>query len=212
MYLNTIQHNHTTCSRILIVTEERSLQEDLRISHALQNMNASGSSSAPLNAPPSNGKSKAGSLAPDVVCTASEKEALALVEAAAQGHKPFSLVVMDGRLFYGKDYRHLIHRLWQTQRDLHVVLHAVSQLESFEQIPIDLGANHQLLVFKFRLVPFEITQLIRTLTSRHGTENQTSHRNLNLNAQLLEVTSRFEDVSNRLRLEQDHRRQLEDQL
>jgi two-component system, NtrC family, sensor kinase len=212
MYLNTIQPNLVTCSRILIVTEERSLQEDLRISHALQNMNASGSSSAPLGATQNNSKAKAASPAPDVVCTANEKEALALIESAAQGHKPFSLVFIDGRLFYGKDYRHVIHRLWQLQRDLHVVLHAVSQLESFEQIPIDLGANHQLLVFKFRLVPFEITQLIRTLTSRHGAENQTSHRNLNLNAQLLEVTSRFEDVSNRLRLEQDHRKQLEDQL
>ncbi|MCF7789076.1 MAG: response regulator [Prosthecobacter sp.] len=119
---------------------------------------------------------------------------------------------MDGRLFYGKDYRYIINRLWQSQRDLHIVLHAVSQLESFEQIPIDLGSNPHLLVFKFRLVPFEITQLIRTLTVKHGAENQTSHRNLSLNAQLLEVTSRFEDVSNRLRLEQDHRKQLEDQL
>ncbi|WP_395741766.1 response regulator [Prosthecobacter sp.] len=119
---------------------------------------------------------------------------------------------MDGRLFYGKDYRHVINRLWHTQRDLHIVLHAVSQLEAFEQIPIDLGGNPQLLVFKFRLVPFEITQLIRTLNVRHGAENQTSHRTLNLSAQLLEVTSRFEDVSNRLRLEQDHRKQLEDRL
>ena len=212
MYLNTIQHNVSACSRILIVTEERSLQEDLRISHALQNMSASSSSSAPLSAMPSNNKAKTAAPVPDVVCTANEKEALALVEAAAQGHKPFSVVIIDGRLFYGKDYRHVINRLWQTQRDLHVVLHAVSQLEAFEQIPIDLGANPQLLVFKFRLVPFEITQLIRTLTTRQGTENQTSHRNLSLNAQLLEVTSRFEDVSNRLRLEQDHRKQLEDQL
>ena len=212
MYLNTIQHTISACSRILIVTEERSLQEDLRISHALQNMSSSSSSSAPLSAIPSSTKAKTAALAPDVVCTANEKEALALVEAAAQGHKPFSVVIIEGRLFYGKDYRHVINRLWQTQRDLHVVLHAVSQLEAFEQIPIDLGANPQLLVFKFRLVPFEITQLIRTLTTRQGTENQTSHRNLSLNAQLLEVTSRFEDVSNRLRLEQDHRKQLEDQL
>ena len=212
MYLNTIQHNTSTCSRILIVTEERTLQEDLRISHALQNTNHSVSSSSVLGT--SLGSSKAKSVAPppDVVCTANEKEALALVEAAAQEHKPFSLVIIDGRLFYGKDYRHVINRLWQIQRDMHVVLHAVSQLESFEQIPIDLGANPQLLVFKFRLVPFEITQLIRTLSTRHGVEHQSSHRNLSLNAQLLEVTTRFEDVSNRLRLEQDHRRQLEDQL
>lgn len=212
MYLNTIQHNLSACSRILIVTEERSLQEDLHISHALQNMSHSGSSSASLGSEHGSNKARAAASAPEVVCTANEKEALALVEAAAQSHKPFSLVIMDGRLFYGKDYRYIINRLWQSQRDLHVVLHAVSQLESFEQIPIDLGSNPHLLVFKFRLVPFEITQLIRTLSVRHSAENQTSHRNLSLNAQLLEVASRFEDVSNRLRLEQDHRRQLEDQL
>ncbi|MBB5033734.1 response regulator [Prosthecobacter vanneervenii] len=157
-------------------------------------------------------KTKAAALPPEVVCTPNEKEVIGLVEAASQEHRPFSLVIMDGRIFYGKDYRHLIGRLWQVQRDLHVVLHAVSQLEAYEQIPIDLGANPQLLVFKFRLVPFEITQLIRTLTTRHAADQQSSHRSLNLNAQLLEMTSRFEDVSNRLCLEQDHRRQLEDQL
>ncbi len=212
MYLNTIQHNLSACSRILILTEERSLQEDLHISNTLQNMSHSGSSSATLGTEHGSNKARTAASAPAVVCTASEKEAMELVEAAAQGHKPFSLVIIDGRLFYGKDYRGIINRLWQSQRDLHVVLHAVSQLESFEQIPIDLGSNPHLLVFKFRLVPFEITQLIRTLTIKHGAENQTSHRNLSLNAQLLEVTSRFEDVSNRLRLEQDHRKQLEEQL
>ncbi|MDI1312369.1 response regulator [Prosthecobacter sp.] len=212
MYLNTIQHNLSASSRILIVTEERSLQEDLHISNTLQNMSHSGSSSASLGVDQVSTKARAATSAAVVVCTANEKEAVELVEAAAQGHKPFSLVIIDGRLFYGKDYRGIINRLWQSQRDLHVVLHAVSQLESFEQIPIDLGSNPHLLVFKFRLVPFEITQLIRTLTNKHGAENQTSHRNLSLNAQLLEVTTRFEDVSNRLRLEQDHRKQLEDQL
>jgi two-component system NtrC family sensor kinase len=212
MFLNTIQHNPSACSRILIVTEESSLQEDLHISNTLQNMSPSGSSFGSLGTEQGSNKAKSAVAAPAVVCTANEKEALELVEAAAQGHKPFSLVIIDGRLFYGKDYRGIINRLWQSQRDLHVVLHAVSQLESFEQIPIDLGSNPHLLVFKFRLVPFEITQLIRTLTIKHGAENQTSHRNLSLNAQLLEVTSRFEDVSNRLRLEQDHRKQLEEQL
>ena len=212
MYLNTIQHNATTCSRILIVTEERTLQEDLRISHALQNTSHAGSSSAILGGLQAGGKTKAAAAAPEMVSTANEKEAILLVESAAKEHRPFSLVVIDGRLFYGKDYRHVINRLWQVQRDLHVVLHAVSQLEAYEQIPIDLGASPQLLVFKFRLVPFEISQLIRTLTTRHTADQQCSHRTLNLNAQLLEITSRFEDVSNRLRMEQDHRRQLEDQL
>ena len=212
MYLNNIQHNATVCSRILIVSEESMLQEDLRISHALQSVSHGGSSAATMGVQTSIGKAKSSAAPPEMVCISNEKEALTLVEAAAIEHRPFSLVILDGRLFYGKDYRHAINRLWQTQRDLYIVLHAVSQLESYEQIPIDLGSSPQLLVFKFRLVPFEITQLIRTLTTRHTADQQSSHRTLNLNAQLLEMSSRFEEVSSRLRLEQDHRRQLEDQL
>ncbi len=213
MYLNTIQPSTlASCSRILIVTEERTIKEDLRISHALQNTDHSGSSSAPLAMAKQCNAAKPAAPPLDVVCSMNEKEALALVENALQTHKPFSLVIMDGRLLHGKDFRHTIKRLWQIQRDLHVVLHAVSQMESFEQIPLELGSNPHLLVLKFRLVPFEITQLIRTLATRHNAEQQSSHRNLSLNAQLLEVTSRFEDVSNRLRIEQDHRKQLEDKL
>lgn len=212
MYLNTLQANLATSCRILIVSDERSIKEDLHLSHALQNNGPSGSSSTLLMASAAVSKPKNAVLPPEVINTGSDKEALALVESALQEHRPFSVVIIDGRLLYGKDYRHFVRRMWQMQRDLYVVIHAVSQLDAFEQIPIDLGSNHQLLVLKFRLVPFEITQLVRTLTSRHHADLQTSERNLSLNAQLLEATTRFEDVSNRLRLEQDHRRQLEDQL
>ncbi len=212
MYLNTIQPNLVTSRHILIVTEERTIQEDLRISFAVQNNDQGSASSAPLAATKQDSKAKPTTEQPNLVCSAGVKEALALVEAAVQENKPFSLVFVDGRLFHGKDYRQVMKRLWQLQPDVQVVLHAVSQLESFEQIPLELGSNHQLLVLKFRLVPFEITQFIRTLTTKHDAAHQSSHRNLSLNAQLLEATTRFEDVSNRLRLEQDHRKQLEDRL
>jgi two-component system NtrC family sensor kinase len=212
MYLNTIQANLVTTCRVLILSEERTIKEDMHLSHALQNNVPSVSSSTLLATASPALKSKPTVLPPEVVSTQNEREALSLLEAAAQEHQPFSMVIMDGRMLYGKDYRQLIRRFWQIQRDLHVVLHAVSQLDAFEQIPIDLGSNHQLLVLKFRLVPFEITQLIRTLTSKYNADHQASQRNLSLNSQLLEATTRFEDVSNRLRLEQDHRKQLEDKL
>lgn len=210
MYLNTIQTNVANCCRVLIVTEERTMPEDLRISHALQSNSHHGGSSAEA-ATARLGKA-GNAVPPQMVCAMNDKEALALVEAAQREHRPFSVVIIDGRLFHGKDHRQIVRRLWQVQKDLHVVLHAVSQLEAFEQIPIDLGSSHQLLVLKFRLVPFEITQIVRTLTAKYAAEHQTAHRSLNLNAQLLEMTTRFEDASNRLRLEQDHRKQLEDKL
>lgn len=149
---------------------------------------------------------------PEVSCSTNEKEALALVESALQEQRPFALVIIDGRMFHGKDYRQIIQHMWRIQRDLQVVLHAVSQMNGFEQIPSEFGSTHQLLVFKFRLVPFEITQLIRTLAARRQVQPNASRRTLSVEAQLLETTSRLEDVRNRLRLEQDHRKQLEDQL
>ncbi|MDP1591065.1 MAG: response regulator, partial [Prosthecobacter sp.] len=103
-------------------------------------------------------------------------------------------------------------RLWQVQRDLHVVLHAVSQTESFEQIPLDLGSPPHLLVLKFRLVPFEITQIIRTLTAKHRAESNSTHHDLSLSTQILDAARRFEDVSNRLRIEQEQRVRLEEKL
>ncbi|MGJ8868865.1 hypothetical protein, partial [Salmonella enterica] len=68
------------------------------------------------------------------------------------------------------------------------------------------------LALKFRLVPFEISQLIRTLGAKHAAENKSSHRDLSLNSQILESAKRFEDASNKLRIEQEHRAKLEEKL
>ena len=212
MYLNTAQPILATCNRVLMVSEERTLKDDICLALSLQNMDHSGVTSAPQSDSRQHGKSKPPQPLPEITCVAHEKEALALVEAAARQHQPYSLVIIDGRLSHGKDHRQIIRHFWQVQRDLQVVMHAVSQLEAFEQIPLDLGSPSQLLVLKFRLMPFEITQLIRTLTAKHLAESKSSHRDLSLNTQILEAARRFEDVSNRLRNEQEHRLRLEEKL
>jgi len=195
-----------------MVSEERTLKDDICLALSLQNMDHSGVTSAPQSDSRQDGKSKSLQPLPEITCVTHEKEALALVEAAARQHQPYSLVIIDGRLSHGKDHRHIIRHFWQVQRDLQVVMHAVSQLEAFEQIPLDLGSPSQLLVLKFGLMPFEITQLIRTLTAKHLAESKSSHRDLSLNTQILEASRRFEDVSNRLRNEQEHRVRLEEKL
>jgi len=212
MYLNTAQPVQVTCSRVLLLTEEGTLKDDISLALALQYMDHSGMTSAPQPESRQDGKAKNVQNQPEIACVANDKEALAHVEAAARQHQPFSLVILDGRLFYGKDYRQIIRRFWQVQRNLQVVLHAVSQVESFEQISLDLGSPPQLLVLKFPLVPFEITQLIRTLTAKHLAESHSSHRYLSLESQVLESARRFEDVSSRLRSEQEHRVRLEEKL
>jgi two-component system, NtrC family, sensor kinase len=195
-----------------MVSEERNLKDDICLALSLQNKDHYRLSSAPQPDSPQDGKSKPPQPLPEITCVAHEKEALVMMEAAARQHQPYSLVVIDARFFHGKDHRHIIRRFWQVQRDLQVVMHAVSQLEAFEQIPLDLGSPSQLLVLKFRLMPFEITQLIRMLTAKHLAESKSSHRDLSLNTQILEAARRFEDVSNRLRNEQEYRVRLEEKL
>lgn len=211
MYLNTVQPVLASSNRVLIVSEERAIKDDLVLSLSLQNMDHGGISSSPELAVRQTGGSKP-APAPDLTTATTEKEALSLIEAAAREHKPYVMMILDGRLLCGKDHKQIIRRFWQVQRDLHIVLHAISQIEGFEQLPLELGSPSQLLALKFRLVPFEISQIIRTIGAKHAAENKSSHRDLSLNSQILEAAKRFEDVSNKLRIEQEHRVRLEDKL
>lgn len=211
MYLNTVQPILAASNRVLIVSEERAIKDDLVLSLSLQHMDHGGISSSPELALRQAGSSKPVPT-PDLTTTASEREALTLVEAAAREHKPYVMMILDGRLLCGKDHRQIIRRFWQVQRDLHIVVHAISQIEGFEQLPLELGSPAHFLALKFRLVPFEISQLIRTIGAKHAAENKTSHRDLSLNSQILESAKRFEDASNKLRIEQEHRVKLEEKL
>lgn len=212
MYLNTVQTITATQDRILIVSQEPPFKEDLLIAHALQNAEQDTGTSALSLANEQREQSRAGIPPLDVACSSNEQEALGLIESGMRQQKPFCLVFIDGRLLQGKNHVSIIQRFWKLQADLHIVIHAVSQLNGFEKIPIDLGPQHRLLVLKYRLVPFEITQIARTLAAKQSSEDKTHLRDIGLKSQLLETTTRFEDASNRLRIERDRCRQLEEQL
>lgn len=148
----------------------------------------------------------------ELVCHGCETDAVNQVESAIHEHRPFTLVFIDARLLHGKDYRSILRRLWQLQRDLFVVLYAASQLESVEQLPVELGHPRQLLVLNPQLAPFEVAQLIRTFAAKHASDDKSMYRDLDLRAELLEAVRKYEDVSSRLRTEQDLRSQLEEKL
>lgn len=211
MFLSTVQPILATSTRVLIVSEERTIKEDLVLALSLQNMDHGGISSSPELSLRQNPGPKANPVA-DLTTTTNEREAMTLVESAAREHKPYVMMILDGRLLCGKDHRQILRRFWQVQRDLQIVVHAISQIEGFEQLPLDLGSPPNFLALKFRLVPFEVSQIIRTLGAKHAAENKSSHRDLSLNTQILESAKRFEDASNKLRIEQEHRAKLEEKL
>ncbi|MCB1278012.1 response regulator [Prosthecobacter sp.] len=212
MYLNTAQPIAAIHDRILIVSPDPPAKEDLLIAYALQNSEPDTGTSA-LNVAKQHGdRNRTGATQLEVVCSAHESEALVLIENGLRQQAPFFVVFIDGRLFHGKEYRSIVQRFWKVQRNLHIVIHSVSQMSGFEQIPVELGPQHRLLVLKYRLVPFEITQIARTLADKQSSEDKTVYREIDLKAQLLAATTQFEDASNRLRVERDRCRQLEEQL
>lgn len=212
MHLNTPQPVRSVGCRILIITEDPSLEEDVRLSMALQNVDHR-TSSAVLLAPPNTAGLRENSGNPvELVSFECDTAAMAQVEAAIHEHRPFALVFLDARRLRDKDYRSILRRLWQLQRDLLVVLHDASQMDSVEQIPTELGYPRQLLILKSRLAPFEVAQIIRTYAVKHDSDDKSLYRDLDLRAELLEAVRKYEDASNRLRSEQDLRRQAEEKL
>ncbi|MEZ5386644.1 MAG: response regulator [Prosthecobacter sp.] len=213
MNLNIATPARSVGCRILFVTEDQTIEERVRLSMALECVDHRTSSSVLLNSSAqSNIPDRSGGGLTELVCLQDESAMTASAEAALNDHRPYALVFVDGQLLHGKDYRQLLRQLWRVQRDLHVVIHGISQMESPEHIPVELDYPNNLLLLRSRLAPFEMAQLIRTLTGKHETNRKTLYRDLDLKAELLEAVRSYEDVCSKLRSEQDHRSQLEEKL
>ncbi len=215
MYLHAAQPIVATKDRILIVSEESNIQEDLRINVALQYLDSSLPSSEALKSSTlSPNATRSSPDAPELCHCENETQILTLVEAAAADHRPFALIIIDARSLQSqnKDSKAFLRRLGQVQRDLYVVLHSASQISQYEQLPLELGFPNGLIILKYGLAPFEMGQLIRTLTARNRVEKKNAHRDFNNDAQMLDLARRFEDATTRLRSEQEHRRSLEERL
>lgn len=106
--------------------------------------------------------------------TASGDQGAAVVETAVRAVKPVAAVLIDWRVFHGRDCTQLIKRMWTAQSDLHVVVHSVFDHESRNHIAGQLGRSHRLVVLKQDLTPFEMTRMGQTLAVKWKEERELS--------------------------------------
>ena len=110
----------------------------------------------------------------DFSFTANGDQGALLVEAAVREVRPIAAVVIDWRVFHGRDCTQAVKRMWHAQRDLHVVVHAVFDQESRGHITSRLGVSHRLVVLKHELAPFEITRMAQTMAVKWKEERELS--------------------------------------
>lgn len=201
-----------TKDRVLFFSGDKNIHEDVRLSMVLHHKELFGISSGSSSAQISPNAARPSLEAVDIGRCESETEVLVSVEAAAAEHRPITVVIVDGRLFHHRDPKGFFRQLWHFQRELYIVLHDMADAVNTDQLASDLGDPVHLLLLKGRLTAFELGQFIRVLVAKSGHDKKTSYRDLNLNTQLLDLARRFEDASNRLHAEQEHRMRLEDRL
>lgn len=202
-----------TKDRVLFFAGDKNIHEDVRLSMALHHKEFFGSSGAHSHAvPPSPNAARPTLDAIEFGRCDSETEVLVCVEAAAAEHRPITALFIDGRLFHHRDPKGFMRQIWHFQRDLHIVLHDIAETTNPDHLATELSDPSHLLLLKNRLTTFETGQLVRMLVAKNGSDKKMSYRDLNLNTQMLDLARRFEEASNRLHAEQEHRMRLEERL
>ena len=103
---------------------------------------------------------------------ASGEKGAAMVEAAVKEMRPFAVVVIDWRVFHGRDCTPVVKRMWNAQQDLHVVVHAVFDFDSRACITSRLGACHRMVVLKQELIPAETARMAQSLAVKWKQERE----------------------------------------
>ena len=172
---------HRAYGRILVVSEVPSLQEHL----AKLATNPAAPETPVMAALLPNG----GAILPDgrneiesldyAVANTGEQGAL-FVEMAVKEGQPFAAVIVDWRVFMGRDCSRVVRRMWVAQQDLHIAVHSVFDPESRGQIVQRLGVSHRLLILKQELASVEIARMAQTMAVKWRTERDLSLANAKL--------------------------------
>jgi diguanylate cyclase (GGDEF)-like protein/PAS domain S-box-containing protein len=100
------------------------------------------------------------------------REALARVEAAVRGGRPYALAFVDMRMPPGWDGVETIEHLWAADPDLLVVICTAYSDHSQAQIVARLGSKHQLLILKKPFDNAEVQQLACALCEKWTSSRQ----------------------------------------
>jgi DNA-binding LytR/AlgR family response regulator len=91
---------------------------------------------------------------------------LALVAKALQENRPYPLAFVDVRMPPGLDGVETVHRIWQVDPEILVVLCTAYSDHTWEEIVLRLGRTDHLLILKKPFDNIEVRQIMLALTKR----------------------------------------------
>lgn len=124
------------------------------------------------------------------------QEALAMVEAAVDAGRPYSLAFVDIRMPPGWDGVETISRLWQADPDLQVVICTAYSDYSWDDMVRRLGHSDSLVILKKPFDNIEVVQLAHALTRKWTMGRDTRARRQDLERLVREATEELNHRAN----------------
>ena len=126
------------------------------------------------------------------------EEGLALVTQALRENRPYPLAFVDVRMPPGLDGVETVHRIWQVDSEILVVLCTAYSDHTWEEIVLRLGRTDHLLILKKPFDNIEVRQIILALTKRWHLARQAAMTQDHLEKMVADRTQALETAAEEL--------------
>lgn len=137
------------------------------------------------------------------------REAVARIEAALVGRRPYALVFLDLRMPPGWDGLETLEAIWRLDPRVHVVLCTAYADYSWDEIVARVGESDKMLILKKPFQSSEVRQLAHALTAKWRLARSIEQRFADLEERVNVRTAELEDINQSLRREMDERGRME---
>jgi two-component system, NtrC family, sensor kinase len=137
------------------------------------------------------------------------REAVARIEAALVGRRPYALVFLDLRMPPGWDGLETLEAIWRLDPRVHVVLCTAYADYSWDEIVARVGESDKMLILKKPFQSSEVRQLAHALTAKWRLARSIEQRFADLEERVNVRTAELEDLNQSLRREMDERGRME---
>ncbi len=140
------------------------------------------------------------------------REAVARVEAALIGRRPYSLVFLDVRMPPGWDGLDSLEAIWRVDPRVHVVLCTAYADYSWDEIVARVGETDRLLILKKPFQSSEVRQLAHSITAKWRLARALEQRFADLEERVEARTAELEAINRSLRVEVEEHARIEQEL
>jgi len=140
------------------------------------------------------------------------EEGLAMVERAVRENRPYPLAFVDVRMPPGWDGVETIHRIWQVDPEILIVLCTAYSDHTWGDIVLRLGRSDHLLILKKPFDNIEVRQMVLALSKRWHLARQAEMTRSQLEAMVAQRTQEVEARSRALEKAADELRGANEQL